>query len=186
MHLRKQSSPNMRRTTAFQIPFSSLTIDQLSILSSGAYSDVNGNSKPDKGDIFGIAATTVANTELLVYLMGFRVIERNCDNSLKPVLSNELLFMPLWLKTCEYLRDMKDDCGILPYPKYDETQENYILLIQDTVSLYSVPSDVKNIETVCAAIEALCAENYCTVVKRIHPVSFFCYGRESALSRRPL
>ena len=35
------------------------------------------------------------------------------------------LFFPTYLSTTTSLRDMVDDYGILPNPKYDEKQENY-------------------------------------------------------------
>ena len=39
------------------------------------------------------------------------------------------------------LRDMKDDFGIIPYPKYDETQPSYYSVIGNAFTIYTVFSD---------------------------------------------
>ena len=182
------------------------TLDKLYDLSEKGYRDLNGNGKKDKGDQWGISATTVANTELFAYGLGLKVIGRDADglpelivedernytvldrlNELywnnegmnksygdgeafnSPVVSNlfaanEILFLPLWLKTCESLRDMESGYGILPYPKLDEAQENYISLVQDTSSIFCIPVTCLHGDEIGAVIEAMCAENYRTVI----------------------
>jgi len=77
--------------------------------------------------------------------------------------ADRILFLPLWLKTCEYLREMENGYGIIPYPKLDETQEAYISLVQDTSSIFCIPVTCLHGEEVGAVIEAMCAENYRTV-----------------------
>ena len=61
-----------------------------------------------------------------------------------------------------YLRDMKTDYGILPYPTLEEGDE-YISDIQTSSASLSVQAIVEleeNLDTVSAIIEALCAEAY--------------------------
>lgn len=182
------------------------TLEKLYDLAAKGYRDLNGNGKKDRGDLWGISATTVANTELFAYGLGLKVIGRDADglpelvvedernyavldrlNELywnnegmnksygdgeafnSPVVSNlfaanEILFLPLWLKTCESLRDMESGYGILPYPKLDETQENYVSLVQDTSSIFCIPITCLHADETGAVIEAMCAENYRTVI----------------------
>ncbi len=62
-----------------------------------------------------------------------------------------------------YIYDMDSDYGILPFPKYDELQENYLTRVQDGVSLWCIPVDVKSSEASSATMEAMAAENYRSV-----------------------
>ena len=39
--------------------------------------------------------------------------------------SGKGLFMTTWLGNCANLREMDADFGIIPYPKWDESQEHY-------------------------------------------------------------
>ena len=57
---------------------------------------------------------------------------------------------------------MTSDYGIIPYPKFDEAQEQYLTRIQDAVALVCVPITLfdEKTEAVGAALEALAAESY--------------------------
>lgn len=41
-----------------------------------------------------------------------------------------------WFSYADKLRDMKEDYGIIPYPKYDEDQENYLSLVHDATTMW--------------------------------------------------
>lgn len=73
------------------------------------------------------------------------------------------LFLGGFLYTSENLRDMKDDFGIVPFPKYDETQENYISIMHDITSLMCVPTTNTKFDATCAVLEALAYNNYYSV-----------------------
>ena len=62
------------------------------------------------------------------------------------------------------LRDMKDSYGILPYPKYDEAQENYISGSRNTHNAFSMPITCGDQDMAGAVLEALSASNYNTVL----------------------
>ena len=85
--------------------------------------------------------------------------------------SDTILFMPHWFKICESLRDMESGYGVIPYPKYDESQEDYISLVHDTASLFFLPQTCGNVEASCAVLEALCAETYRTVMPAYYEVA---------------
>ena len=64
----------------------------------------------------------------------------------------------------EYLRDMKDDYGILPYPKWDENQDKYYTMVDGSHDVLAVPITVSDPERTGIITEALCAESYKQVV----------------------
>ncbi|MBQ9692610.1 MAG: hypothetical protein IJV70_05590 [Clostridia bacterium] len=60
-------------------------------------------------------------------------------------------------------REMKSDFGILPYPKWDEAQEEYRTLVHNSSTMVCVPvsTDIDRAnEEVSAVIEALASESY--------------------------
>ncbi|MCL2099400.1 MAG: hypothetical protein FWH24_03060 [Oscillospiraceae bacterium] len=81
---------------------------------------------------------------------------------------NRVLFMPGTLYTNEELRAMDSDYGILPLPKWDKDQADYYTTSQNSYSLFSIPVTCTKIDTVGAAVEALCAESY----RRVSPAYY--------------
>ncbi|MBP3918397.1 MAG: hypothetical protein J6I50_04425 [Clostridia bacterium] len=73
------------------------------------------------------------------------------------------LFLPGFLYTAENLRDMKEDYGIIPFPKYDESQENYYSAVHDIATLMCVPTTCTKLDTVCATLEAMAYYSYYNV-----------------------
>ena len=63
-----------------------------------------------------------------------------------------------------YLRNMDDPYGIIPYPMLDENQEEYTNYIHNSAAFYCVPLTCKDLDSACAALEALCYESYKSVV----------------------
>lgn len=49
--------------------------------------------------------------------------------------NNELLFLFGWFHTSDYLRDMTADYGVIPFPKFDESQETYLSLPHDIATV---------------------------------------------------
>ena len=79
------------------------------------------------------------------------------------------------------MREMKDDFGILPYPKWDEEQEEYITLVHNTSSTVCFPisADIDRVnEEVSAVVEALASESY----RRVS-VPFYEAALKSAYNR---
>ncbi len=72
------------------------------------------------------------------------------------------------LGTClsENMRAMQDDFGILPYPKWDTEQEEYINFIANGATLVGIPVAVnydRAMEEISAVIEAMASEAYRSV-----------------------
>lgn len=93
------------------------------------------------------------------------------DSLTQKFAANQLLIMPIWMQTSDLLRDMDADYGIIPYPKLDEQQEEYGALVHDTASIFCVPITCDQTDAVCAVLEAMCAENYRTVIPAYYEVA---------------
>ena len=65
-------------------------------------------------------------------------------DSLEILAADRLLFLPSYLNyiSNEIMRDMKSDFGIVPYPKYDENQENYISQIGTGATITCFPQNI--------------------------------------------
>lgn len=70
------------------------------------------------------------------------------------------LFLPGFLYTSELLRDMQDDYGIIPFPKYDETQEDYVSCVHDIATLMALPTTCQKVDMTCAVLEAMAYHSY--------------------------
>lgn len=66
------------------------------------------------------------------------------------------------------LRDMQDDYGVLPLPKFDEEQDDYYTTFDNTASLIVVLSTCKETDKVGATLELMAAEAY----KQVTPAYF--------------
>ena len=69
------------------------------------------------------------------------------------------------------LRDMKDTYSILPYPKWDEAQENYYTNADDKFQVFSVPKTASDTAFVGMIFEALAAESYRSVYPAYYDVA---------------
>ena len=58
------------------------------------------------------------------------------------------------------LRDVNFEYGIVPTPKWDEAQENYMCTSAYTGALWSIPIDAKNADMSSAVMEAFAIEGY--------------------------
>ena len=68
---------------------------------------------------------------------------------------NRALFYPQYFEATTALRDMETDFGVLPYPKLDEAQTNYISTSRDNFDLFVLPVDVPDVEFSGLITEAL-------------------------------
>ena len=81
-------------------------------------------------------------------------------------------------------RDMEYSYGIIPYPKYDEEQAEYITTIRDAVMITALPSYCTKVDAVCAAFEALSAEGYSSVIPVCYEIAMKTkYARDSLSSQ---
>ena len=77
--------------------------------------------------------------------------------------NGEALFSLGFFHQAEMLRDMEDDYAIIPYPKYDETQDTYLSLVHDHSIVFSLPATCTVFDEISAILEAMAYEGYRTV-----------------------
>ena len=70
-------------------------------------------------------------------------------------MSGEVLFFDGLLKYASRMRDMEDDFGVLPMPKFDEAQENYLSTPGAGINFYAVPVSAGDTECTSAVLETL-------------------------------
>ncbi len=77
--------------------------------------------------------------------------------------NGNVLFTGGWVGCSESYRDVDFTYGIVPYPKYDETQDKYGCTVLHIYSNYALPITNTRVESTCAVLEALGSEFYRTV-----------------------
>ena len=74
--------------------------------------------------------------------------------------------------------------GIIPIPKYDESQENFATLMGNPFSLYGVPKDSLDPDMAGAIIECMASESYRTVSPALFEVALkFKYSQDDVASK---
>ena len=173
------------------------TIEKLYQYAAMVYNDVNGDSKKNDGDLFGIHWGRIANdVDSFMQSSQIRMTSRDEDglpyldvdeNKLasltekiynlvysnpgsivtsteeadKAFISDRSLFNPSYLFFYTYnYRDMESDYYILPYPLYDDQQEEYSTRVADALSIWGMPITVENKDAVTATLEAMASESY--------------------------
>ncbi|MBQ8508757.1 MAG: extracellular solute-binding protein [Clostridia bacterium] len=81
------------------------------------------------------------------------------------------LMMIAEMKAASNLRDFDDTFGIVPIPKYDESQQDYITFVSAAQTLMSVPVTVKNPEQIGTLIDALAYMSYRDVLPVFNEVT---------------
>lgn len=72
----------------------------------------------------------------------------------------------------QFFRDMEDDWGMLPFPKYDESQAQYITTVTGGTGLLGIPKLVKNEELVGVVTEALAIESLYNIYPAVYETVF--------------
>lgn len=67
-------------------------------------------------------------------------------------------------------RNMKDDYGVIPYPKYDEEQEAYYSRVEGS-SIYFIPKTVEDTSFAGAVMEAMSCESYNSVIPVFYEIA---------------
>ena len=90
-------------------------------------------------------------------------------------MENRNLFRPGSIYDVIYYRNMEHDFGILPYPLYDESQEDYYHLIATHVAPgITVPAtNIEKLDMTCHLLEALAYESRDTVTKAYYDLNLY-------------
>ena len=70
------------------------------------------------------------------------------------------MFLPGFFYTAEFMRDMKADYGIVPFPKFDEEQKQYYSDVHNIIRLMVVPVTCNKVDDVCAVLEEMAFTGY--------------------------
>jgi len=91
----------------------------------------------------------------------------NDDYSQEPThiafMENRLYFLGTNLKNLRVLRNMESEYGIVPYPKFNETQENYISNVEGAATMLVLPPTADG-DYVGTIVEALARESSLSVI----------------------
>ncbi|MCL2772408.1 MAG: hypothetical protein FWD71_03575, partial [Oscillospiraceae bacterium] len=90
----------------------------------------------------------------------------------RPIFQNQrALILAEYLGNSSQMRNYDFDFGILPFPKYDESQEKYRTMPQNGYTMFCIPTTVQNTQKVGAVIEALSAETRKSVLPAFYDVA---------------
>ncbi|MHC1694869.1 MAG: hypothetical protein AB9835_06300 [Eubacteriales bacterium] len=94
----------------------------------------------------------------------------NVEKQYEMFKNDQTFFFPMPMRsTYQYFRDMESDYGILPYPKFDESQEEYYTKIwADFASFMCVPVNCDKLELVGAFLETASSESHRTVIPALY------------------
>lgn len=105
--------------------------------------------------------------------LGTQALKSTDDNQYRDLFSDgHGLFFWSRLDEVTTLRGMETDFGILPTPKFDEAQENYISFVsQHIMGLMSIPNTASDLARTGTILEALAAESYYTLTPAYYDVA---------------
>ncbi len=90
--------------------------------------------------------------------------------------AEQVLFIPRCVgETQTFFREM-ENYGILPFPKYDEAQDNYYTMIDGCSPLIAVPKTAANTEMIGAVLEAMGEYSYKYVVPAYYDITLKVKG----------
>lgn len=170
--------------------------DQFSIITGGdllrqylvAYdTPVMAQDASGKPELVWYNERTVSTVEKLVSFYAqnseaFVISDRNKIASL--FMNDQALFIQGLFGQAAALRDMDSDFGILPYPKFDEAQPDYLTSTNNNVSMICVPKTCEDTESTALIIEAMCRESTDTVSAAFYDVALKSkYSRDEDTAR---
>ena len=82
------------------------------------------------------------------------------------------LFYAIGLTVMHKMRDMDSDFGLMPYPKFDESQEKYMNYVSSwCTNTVAIPVTTSDIDMASAIIEALAAESLYTLTPAYYEIT---------------
>jgi hypothetical protein len=80
------------------------------------------------------------------------------------------MFLFGFFYTSEAMREMKSDFGIVPVPKYEKSQENYVSIVHDIMRIMVLPANCRKVDAVSAVLEELSFQGYKNVLPAYYNV----------------
>ena len=91
-------------------------------------------------------------------------------NGINMFIADQALIMSTQVGMIEHLRNMDSDFGILPYPKFNESQENYAHYVDGHATIMAIPKTVADQELIGIFLEQMAYESYRTVLPQYYDV----------------
>ena len=104
-----------------------------------------------------------------VFEWAYRLAHADCSYTVSSWVSPDVprifgadhaLFMTTQVGVIEDLREMEADFGVLPYPKWDEQQQNYGHYVDGHATLMAIPKTCRDLEREGIFLEAISYESY--------------------------
>ncbi len=94
------------------------------------------------------------------------------ENDIAKMFANDqaLFYSGFLTDSCQFFRDMNSDYGLLPFPKYDEKQENYITTVTGGTGLLGIPQYLDDADFTGFITEALAIESMRYVYPAVYDV----------------
>lgn len=80
------------------------------------------------------------------------------------------MLLPGFFYTSEAMREMRSDFGIVPFPKLDEDQENYVSDVHDIMRIMFIPAGCRKVDSVCAVLEEMSFIGYTDLLPKYYDV----------------
>ncbi len=103
-----------------------------------------------------------------VYISGSSFDEEMLNR--KKFSENSSMFLMGFFYTAESLRDMNADYGIIPVPKFDDSQSDYITGLHNIMRDIALPVNCQKVDEVCAVLEELAFRGYREVIPTYYEV----------------
>lgn len=91
---------------------------------------------------------------------GVSSIDDQSFKSMKYFNEGRVLLMANFIYSTEHLRDMEDDYGIIPYPKYDENQDKHLAQLGTSTQMIFIPKTAADFDLTGKVMESLSYYNY--------------------------
>lgn len=93
-----------------------------------------------------------------------------------------LFFNGMFEHAISIINDMEQDFAILPFPKWDESQKDYLTMSDGSSPLVSVPATAEDTEFIGIVTEALAAESWKSVTPAVIDTALKFRGARDAIS----
>jgi len=102
----------------------------------------------------------------------FNGLKTATERSRQMFTDGQILFLGSVVSYCEYFREMNDEFGFLPNPKYDEAQKDYICTAQEwCATMFSVPRSAPDAERTSIILEAMGSASLAYITPAFYDVS---------------
>lgn len=146
-----------------------------------ALSNKNAQTKAD--DYFKWAKEVLYNKESTVIFHEIGT-GSNFQDAMDCFTTNRSLFYGECLQCVTRMRKYNIDFGIIPYPKYDENQDNYYGYVNTVAQVVAVPktNTGNSLEMTGATIEAMAAKSQSTLTKAYYDINLISKGTKDTES----